>query len=692
MKWSHEVKNLNRTDEKLLSFIQETYLEIFRVSELPLTLTTKIKEITIFNKTFKISEKAAHAPSLHRFDIEHWRGEIGNEVVLRDIALQIISNICSYQSEHIDKHGKITKNHRGDPSILVMEVIKEHMVKISETSETEFADLCKPDSILKKLVDFLRAIISRGNMFPQSNNPKRSSRMEVFTTVHFALGCLLEDLELFLMSTSSYMDLKRAIQHSKQLLEHGVRFLHYLLRKSDMGDIADVRSLRNPIKELDIKHKNHYIGQLLQHLLDSPAFLILYPNRGSDNSSQTDILLDENNGSIFPISESEFFSHHLNNNIRNLREQILDPRTTPTASGVQIGCSSNEIIMKVIFLHGLIEELGTCIVNCMCVFENAKDGGDLLVYGILNRTVAKTADNTIYYINKTRQALKDLILTIEPLQRYYMAQKQSKKIQFWTVNFSRSQKACDLFNALADDCISALGQVQSKAERGMSKNDMARILDRMVYTVKICKRVTQRRKAINSPHDISHNTRRLPGRSSLPLLENSHRIDVMDSNDTHSESRRHTNRLTESRRNSMPAVQSSSINNRRSDRDMDTYSPSFFQQSDRSQSDYGNSSNSKGRSTAKSIPVEGQDDSGSESRSIVRSSAKSQSVSRRNSTSIIESSRSSQDHKPSGRSEHPRFSTSERRQDEDISRSHSEKQSRSREASSHNRSSSFSEK
>lgn len=493
------VKNLNNDDRLLIDFIRQTYKDVFNVNEDPLTLRTTIEPIKFLFISLGDNEKATNAPSELNFNKEHWRSQIGEDPALRKCCFEIMSIICNYQTEHLHRRG-ITRNHRGDSSILLLEQIKLEIVKLASGNETQYIELCKQDGQLKRIILFLRRIMVKTELFPQHNNKKDCTRIEVFSSVLTLLEKLSKLLFAKSEATSSYLDLQIAIQKSRQMLELSLEFIHYLFRKSVMPQTFIIDELRHPTHTNEgIKHMSkQLIGNLMQQLLNSESLSLAHPDNKDAHNKLLHKLRERIKGesenileSVFPINEEEYSNSK--SNIMILFSQLLKNKANPSVTGVEKGLLNEDILRKFIFLHGLVEEFAASILGCEFLWQNSKDFGDFGVYGILSCTAAYIAKSTQDYIKKIRSTSEDLVILLREYLQKQVSNKTADKIKPWITNFNQSQICLDNFNRIAIDCKDNLAKIQSRAERGITKNEKDEMMENLSWTYAIYHRLKYRR-------------------------------------------------------------------------------------------------------------------------------------------------------------------------------------------------------
>ncbi len=498
---THDVKKLKKTDKELLEIVRSLYSASFSVQDIPELLRTEDKEVKFLFIKFGQNQKAINAPDLPKLHKEFWRDDVGKDSLLKTQCFDCISLICSYQSEHLNLRGKVTNNHRGDVSILILELIKVHIVNISKGNETTYDSIIANGSELNKLLEFLRQLINNSELFPQSKSKKKTSRLEVFHSLRAKLTKLSDDIYNHSLATSAYLDLKKAIDQSTDLLCLSVAFLHNLLRKSLLSQEEGILTFRNPVKPNDIKHmQSQYIGQVMQLLLNSNVFLLLFPDGFSQGvialEQLQEQMLSQNNCEclrpVFPINESEL--SRLDPNLSPLVDNIQREIKNPTKTGIQKDILDREILQKVILLHGLVEEFGVCILVCRSIWNNSKDFGDFGVYGILSESSQDVARTTSYYINKILDLSQDIVQKLQIVSERLVTDKKAKKIQRWTTNFIQSQTLLQTYKRDMVLCQNTLTRIEAKALRGITAEQFEQMLRRLDLTKALSARLQQRRQ------------------------------------------------------------------------------------------------------------------------------------------------------------------------------------------------------
>eukprot|EP01127_Copromyxa_protea_P004287 TRINITY_DN14165_c0_g1_i1.p1 TRINITY_DN14165_c0_g1~~TRINITY_DN14165_c0_g1_i1.p1 ORF type:complete len:1208 (-),score=272.89 TRINITY_DN14165_c0_g1_i1:80-3412(-) len=353
---------------------------------------------------------------------------------LRTYALDIINEICSYQSAR--------ELENDSAECMFLEELKHWA-----TFELALYELRKDnlDQILKR-IRYLEAVLAQDTLF-------YSLRWRSRTVQKIIIECCLRLKYQVVPEIKNEIALKCAREQLsefrfelKEALQQGVYFLFHVFRdsgKTKLEPATMARMLRNEGEPMQTTS-----GRLLYHILTSGAFLEAFPDDSveirkrlaefktdseeisAENKMDTATLYDPQGELCIPV---DLWREITGDEDKNLPEKILmtkerlarlfDKKSSKTKSGLEPGFHGHPYVAEqFIKAHAALQELAKFVQIIIKAEKCAGGGGDLLIYGFANKQLNGLLE-TYRALVKTVRSQFEVLTRISELRFQQLVEK-----------------------------------------------------------------------------------------------------------------------------------------------------------------------------------------------------------------------------------------------------------------------------
>eukprot|EP01127_Copromyxa_protea_P020259 TRINITY_DN6743_c0_g1_i1.p1 TRINITY_DN6743_c0_g1~~TRINITY_DN6743_c0_g1_i1.p1 ORF type:complete len:1288 (-),score=233.38 TRINITY_DN6743_c0_g1_i1:86-3949(-) len=349
----------------------------------------------IFNQT---SYLAANRASAIQYQAETWHTRMRGRGKLRTYALDMISEICSYQTAR--------KLPNDSAECMFLEELKHWA-----TFELALYELREDNLVeIEKRVRYLEAVLAQDSLFYSLVWRERTVQKIIVESClrlkyqvipeiknEIALKCAREQLSEFRFEL-------------KEALHAGTYFLYHIFRdsrKTDLETLTVDRMLRHEGDTMDTSS-----GRLLYHILSSGAFAEAFPNDNieirkrmkeakleeeevsPENNMDTATLFDSHGNLCMPRSlylemtqkDPETVKQDPVMLTKDVLSNLFDKRLGTKHTGIEAGFHNHPYVAEqLVKSHAALQELAKFVQIIIKAERCAGGGGDLLIYGFANK-------------------------------------------------------------------------------------------------------------------------------------------------------------------------------------------------------------------------------------------------------------------------------------------------------------------
>lgn len=447
----------NEHEEKQIAYIHEQYRDC-GLGEIPALLETeeiKFGEVLSFLGANKKIRGKYPAKKDH-FEATDMNKQL-NQGPLRVCAGNIVIKICVYQQE---RHSRsIGAGSLDDPINLLLEEVKHWA--IHTLSAFSYGDDLKRQVNCR--IDYLKMLEKSDDLFPSS----RTGDLHFGATLLEVLERLQEakiDIQATLDSASAEKELEQLVFSAKNLVQHVTQYVYFIFR-SEASDDFTFENVRHP-HQTDKRMQNALktrTGEFLLLLLNSIPFLRLFPDEKAPELSAP----VHSTALVIPPVPETFQKNPF------VSKDLLPTKENQADYGIYsafLACPN--IIASFIELHALLLELGHFTLICGDLKGLARWGGDILIYGLTNQSVALFMQSYFNLINSISIQLGSIRhLT----QSTYKAQKKAASHDEWLKSYNKAES---IYSEIEKDkllCDRYASDILAKAGRGIDENQRKKI-------------------------------------------------------------------------------------------------------------------------------------------------------------------------------------------------------------------------
>ncbi|TYZ61319.1 hypothetical protein PybrP1_010359 [[Pythium] brassicae (nom. inval.)] len=452
-----------------MRFVHKAFCEAMEVGEEDLPLQLKMDD----------SFYPLYRPTTADFDEHTFMRKMQDTVgLLRNPAEAIISSICAYQKERLDRSFSFS-GYMNDPRTLLLEEFKDWAMRslapASCTTEATLLEVRRRHSYVLRLQHGQQGIFHSGSGERSLMGTLKDIRGVIESRV-------LPTIETERAHSSAREQLHTLEARGTDGLMHGVQFLFYVLRNTANTPadctISNLQSQQHAGMKDAMQSKS---GQMLQVLLNTPAFKELFPE------SATNDPLGSLESAVHPLlltsEEQETMTKtavFCNTEAKPIVPAVLAKTARPSATASDAVAitpkeflsqsnsgvvalrtdAANEAYDIFTKLHGLLKLLADLLVSCRKARQLAGPGGDLLVYGPGGEAVRHLMQSLeAVQAEIGREVSKLTRIGVRELDRLKPNQEKA-----WRYSFS---KVLPLENYLAHDfnaCVEPIQRIHASAD------------------------------------------------------------------------------------------------------------------------------------------------------------------------------------------------------------------------------------
>jgi hypothetical protein len=400
--------------------------------------------------------KPRQSATKNQFAKAAWISRMGGGS-LSIFAEEMLDEICTYQTERHQR--TLSSGYLDDPNNLFCEEFKQWLVDF--LSHAGFTEETK--EIVEKRSAYITGL-DCSDLF-QSGRIHTFNMLTLLTKLRMKLERYVQPkIETELANSSAREHFQMLIDCCEQALNKGLPFLYYIFRSAHLSPTSfSIEQLRRPSEQNGFAQAmSTRTGLYLQQLVKAPFLNLLYPDgRQMDEVALTFESQSVTSNPFLNTSGNTYLPAELLT-AEMVMASAYDYLNSPD-SGFESTFYNNEATMNLFMkCHGLFYELAKFIFICKKAKLLAGMGGDLLVYGLSNRSVQQL-------LNTYKILSESLRKTLESLKRtageHYDKLVQDRKAKGgWIANYRLIERDKLVFTILdkLKESRTAIDQIMSR--------------------------------------------------------------------------------------------------------------------------------------------------------------------------------------------------------------------------------------
>lgn len=430
-------------------------------------------------------KKPRYSATLTDLERQMFQSRIGTGLLAMECE-NILVNILQYQTSRQNRD-LFRSGYLNDPRNLLCELLKHFVVETLSHAEVNPELLITVD----KWTTFIHHLTMSSVFKPNSKFDETMEALLVALRNSFRYQ-VRPALNKHLATSSAREHLHWFIQSAKRVLSHGTQFLYFVLRNSvDTPKNCTIPNIQIGHKPLDVVLSSGS-GRLLQAMVLSAPFQKVFPigyvpgglspvaEQLLRANIQTFGTHEDGRVTIPPILAQIAFLEQQQKDARNkkrpsvpavnqqeIQKSMTEVLPTQFLRGIESGISKPfrekpAVLDEFVKLHELFIRIASLIQLLEQAYSLAGEGGDLLVYGVTRKNVARLVVDYTLLSNAVRESIYIIEKHADGLYQHLVRENvQAKSV--WKFNYMQVSSISMLLNEDLEKCHEAAYRVRQQA-------------------------------------------------------------------------------------------------------------------------------------------------------------------------------------------------------------------------------------